>query len=232
MRQTIRTGLLAVAILAAVVVAGSASAETPTELLTALNEKAKAATTAETTTTTKMKNAYMETTVVSTSVSKREADGTTKFRTESKSSMKMTGMDQQDTVSLSVSDGKTMWTETDMGGTKQVMKMAVPQGAAGDLTGYLDIVKKEKATVLPDEVIDGANCAVLQIEQADGNTMTLWLDEANGVARKMVMKGELVGETVTKVDSLKTGVAVDDSKFTYTPPADAQVTDLSTMQGM
>lgn len=230
MRQTIYKGLVALAVLGAVALGAPAMAETPEELLTALNEKAKANTTTSMTTTTTVKNAYMESTVISTTVSKREADGSVKFHAESTSSTKIQGMEPQETKSVSVSDGKVLWSENEMAGTKQVTKMAVPAGAAGDLTAYMDMIKKEKATVLPDEAINGVNCAVLQIEAADGSSTTkLWLDEATGVMRKMVVSGAAMGETVTIVDNVKTGIPVDDSKFTYTPPADAQVTDLTSM---
>lgn len=229
MRKTISLGLLALALVGAVFVATPAVAETPVDVLKALNEKAKTVTTSETKTTSKTKNAYMESTVVSTTVTKREADGTTKFHTVSESSMTMQGMEPQKTKSVSVSDGKTMWSETDMAGTKQVMKMKVPPGAAGDLTAYIDQVSKEKATVLPDETVAGVNCAVIQIDQADGNVQKMWFDEATGILRKVEIKGPLVGESVTTVDEVKTGVTVDDSKFNYTPPAGAQVTDMTAM---
>lgn len=229
MRKTISLGLLAMALVGAVFVATPAVAETPVDVLKALNEKAKSLTTSQTKTTSKTKNAYMESTVVSNTVTKREADGTIKFHTVSESSTTIQGMEPQKSTTLSVSDGKTMWTETDMGGTKQVMKMKVPPGAAGDLTAYIDQVSKEKATVLPDETINGVNCAVIQIDQADGNVQKMWFEEATGVLRKVEIKGPMVGESVTTVDEVKTGVAVDDSKFSYTPPAGVAVTDMTTM---
>ena len=229
-RTVARRAALAAALVATSLVALPALSQEPREVLAELAKKSSEFTSSETVTTTTVKNAYMESKTVSTSWTHRAADGTIKMRSEMTSTMTMPGMDPQESKTLMVSDGKVMFSEMDMMGNKMVTKTKVPESTVADgMKYYLDMLDQGSAKLLADEAINGKACTVIEITSPDASTTTLWLDKETGTVMKTVMKGEAIGESVTTVDSIKTGVEIDEAMFAYTPPEGAVVQDMTGM---
>jgi len=224
-------GLIALALLAS-----TASAETAEEALKRLDQKAKQIATAhfkqQMTTSSQMLDSKTDAEVWA----KREADGTYKMRTVSTSDMTFKGIDMppQKTSVLSVNDGQFMWSETDSQGMKSVSKIkALPESQTG-LASMVDQVNQGKGRVLEPEAIDGKQCVVIEYELDEMGagmpvTHRMWIAEDTGMMLKSTTKGGYAGDSEMILKDIKIGVPIEDSTFTYTPPAGVEVMDMTSM---
>ena len=226
-RRSLRFALSCTAALA--FLAGAALAESPEELLNRVGAKAKSLKSYEYTMTSTTKSSAMQMESKGTNCCVREGD-TVMMRMEMTNTMTIQGMPPQETASVTVSDGKTMWTEMRQGGQTMVMKKAVAK-PTDDTAAMKDMLKTGTAKILPSEEISGKKCAVLEItakpeqEGAPSAVSTYWFAEDCGTMMKMEVKS---GDTTTTmlVTELKVDPAIDKSKFSYTPPEGAVVSEM------
>lgn len=226
----------AFAVLAASMIAAPCflNAETPKELLTRLKAKSEAIKSWEMKMESSTKSQYVESSGTISTISKRDGD-TVKSYSEMTSETKIPGMPQpQKNVSKMVSDGKTFWIETKIGDQVTVMKSPATTDPTS-LAAIEELLDDGKWEVKPKEAVDGEDCDVLSYTVGEGDqaiTTTYWLSDKTGHPKKIVAGGGPMGSNITKVTSFKENPVIDESKFSYTPPAGANVMDAGAMGGM
>ncbi|MEO8376475.1 MAG: hypothetical protein ABI579_02300, partial [Candidatus Sumerlaeota bacterium] len=206
------------------------NAETPAELLARLKTKSEALKSWEMTMENSMKSQFMENTGTIKTIAKRDGD-TMKSYSEMNSETKMQGMASQKTASKMVSDGSTIWIETKLGDKVSVMKAPYKTDPTS-IEAMEELLKDGKWEVKPQETIDGELCDVLAGTSGTPPQVistTYWMSDKTGHPVKIVIGGGPMGDNVTKVTSFKENPVIDDSKFSYTPPAGVEVMDTSKM---
>ncbi len=215
--------------------ASTVSAESVDELLARLEKQEASLKTWEFNGTTTMKGGFMSMESTMKQLGSRTADGTVKLRMEVKGKTSIMGAGEpQELSQLMVSDGKIMWSEQQGMGQTQIAKMTADPKMASQLGQFREMLKEEgvKATVKGSEEVNGETCTVLEIARTDGDqttTVTNWFSEKSGIMLKMTMASPMMGEVTTLITSYKLNESVDEGQFSYTPPAGAQVNDLTAM---
>ena len=160
--------------------------------------------------------------------------------TKTKSTSAVGGQEQkQDGTVLIVCDGEFVWTSSDMGGQKTVMKNR-PSTQYAMLTdkAYFDNLRKDyELKLLPDETVDGKATWAIQAtpKQPAGEGMIAelvnYFDKDSGVNLKTVGKdsaGKVVMTSVTKDMKLNPTLAAD--RFVFKAPEGVQVMDMTQEQ--
>lgn len=215
--------------------ASTVSAESVDELITRLEKQEASLKTWELNGTTTMKGSFMSMDSTMKQVASRTADGAVKMRMEVKGKSTIMGASEpQEMAQTMVSDGKIMWSEQKAMGQTQVAKMAADPKMASQFGQFREMIKEEgvTATVKGTEEVNGEPCTVLEIARKDGDqttTVTNWISDKSGLMLKMTMTSPMMGEVVTTITSYKINESVDESLFSYTPPAGVQVNDLTAM---
>jgi outer membrane lipoprotein-sorting protein len=177
-------------------------------------------------------------------VSKTEVDGKTvrKSLTTMKMTMEAEGMSMTMDNKM-VNDGTFMWHEmrNSMNPMVTVMKMRAGQAGPGqgpgaDVEESVEQLKKQfDFTKVGEDTIDGRKMYVLEgtlkEEMQKGSPMTgarYYLDAETLVVRRTVMLDK-AGKEMGRMDltNVKLNEAVDAKTFEYTPPAGAQVRDMT-----
>lgn len=130
-----------------------------------------------------------------------------------------------------VSDGEHLWVYYPSVDPDQVMRFPAETGAGGvDLQAQFlgDPLQRFEAELRGEESVDGrpADILVLDPRVSTGyRRLVLWVDRRDGLARRF----EIVEENGTRrrfdLTRLRTGVALPDEMFRFTPPAGARVVD-------
>lgn len=205
-----------------------AAAETPEEFLDKYEAKTRKLKSYEIVLKTESGSSYSTSTSTVTTATKRTPEGV-KFATvtELTTTTQFVPGEQQSSLKM-ISDGKILWTEAVAGGQTTVTKAKAPPEATGYETVRENLKKGARASILPPQTIDGKECGVLQLVVGDGDgafTYTYWVSEKTGLLVKLDGKSKSYGTMSSTVTSLKVDEPVDDSRFVYTPPANAQVFD-------
>jgi outer membrane lipoprotein-sorting protein len=133
-------------------------------------------------------------------------------------------------TSVTVNAADAMWAEQTVNGQTQVMKRPA-QPEVSPYTSIRDVLGRPGVTaeVKEDEVVEGDNCTVLEInlgEDAGGATMTYWFNESNGLLRRMKSAQVGMGVMTMNMQVVAINQPIDDAKFTYTPPEGTEVIEL------
>jgi outer membrane lipoprotein-sorting protein len=141
---------------------------------------------------------------------------------------------KSESTTMMVIDGEYVYSLTDAGGAKMCTKMKAQDWTkmAGG-KGYFKWLREENdVKVLPDETIDGVSCYALEATskkvQPGQGSMKFCFSKDNGMTVLTVAKGP-DGKVLTtsKIKNIKSGVALADDRFTFTPPAGVTVTDMT-----
>jgi len=217
---------------AAVLTLGSfAFAETVDEVFEKLKSAQDSVTSASFTAVTTIEGPMMS--VNSTSeVSFLKKDGVRLMRAKTTGKTEVKSMNMtQDSNSLMVSDGTMMWSEQENNGQLMVTKMAVPEGMGDELAGLRGSFPD--LSVAGHEEVNGIDCVVLQGAMPGGDgDMKFYVAEASGQIVRTQGTSAQMGTMTTDIKDMKLNVELDESMFQYTPPAGAEVMDMTNMGGM
>ncbi|MBN1489559.1 MAG: outer membrane lipoprotein carrier protein LolA [Phycisphaerae bacterium] len=171
----------------------------------------------------------------------RKKGETVCYRMESKtkSVTKMQGNEtKQDSKTLSVCDGKFIYTLTDDGTNKMAMKMKVEPDKSYDTESAMKAWEKNyDLKVLDDEKVDGVDCWVVEAtpkKAAQANAagkMRQWYRKDCGITAKVVSFGpDGKPLTTTLVKDVKLNVDIPDEKFKFKAPEGVTVMDMTKNQ--
>jgi outer membrane lipoprotein carrier protein len=153
---------------------------------------------------------------------RRELEGTVYYRKPGKMRWEFGGADQE----LIVSDGKELYTyQPDL---NQVLKTPVEQAfrssaAAAFLLGIGNVERDFDAVVPANPPPDNLKHVVLKPKNG-GDTIEMGLDPALDL-RKLRITDQLGDVTDLAFSDIKTGVALDDKLFTFSPPPNADIVE-------
>ncbi len=142
---------------------------------------------------------------------------------------------------LAVYDGTHLWMQRQLGVDIEVFKSDTAEPPTGfSLAQIRDRLVGNVARRLPDETVNGHECAVLQIINTQPNArepdVIYWLSKEHGL---LVKTKETVGggggkrtlsERVTQAVELAVNEPIDPQRFTYQPPAGVVVADVAKMR--
>lgn len=222
----LRTSLCAIALIAATV--GMAVAETAAEVFERASAKAKEVKSCQLKMTTTVDSEQMNMNASGVTVYVREGEKLM-MRATMSSTMKMGEMEMK-TESLMVSDGTTMWSQSEQFGQVSVTKMAAPTDKDQEKV-IRDMINAGESKVLPEEVVDGNSCDVIEVtspspmDPTEKATTTLYFTKEHGMMVKMITKATGMTNTISMTD-LKFNIPVDKSTFSYTPPEGATINEM------
>lgn len=220
---------LAVALAVMGVAPGAAyaqNAESPREVLIALNEKGKQAPPSESRTTTTIKSPVMQSNAQAVTLTARNAEGEALMHSQTVSHTTVMGQPPVESKTLIVVDGETMWTQVEVNGQSTISKAPMATKDTGELDGFIDLAQTAKASLLPDETLGGVPCRVVLIEQPGPTYTKLSIAKDTGVLQRLQTKAPNGFDTDTQVVSVKTDVTIDESFFIFTPPPGVAVVEL------
>lgn len=151
----------------------------------------------------------------------RQRDGTVYYRKPGRMRWEFGGSDQE----IIVSDGQTLYTyQPDL---NQVIETPLEQAfrsssAASFLLGVGDVERDFEASLPADPPSDGLKHVLLK-PKAGGDSIEMALDPATLDIRNLRLTDQLGDVTNLAFSELKTGAALDDKLFTFTPPAGADI---------
>ncbi len=151
----------------------------------------------------------------------RDRDGTVYYRKPGRMRWEFGGSDQETIIS----DGTTLYTyQPDL---NQVIETPLEQAfrsssAASFLLGVGNVKHDFDASLPPDSPSDGLKHVVLK-PKAGGDTIEAGLDPATLDIRALRLTDQLGNVTYLSFTEMKTGVALDDRMFTFTPPAGVDI---------
>jgi outer membrane lipoprotein-sorting protein len=137
-------------------------------------------------------------------------------------------------TSLTVNDGTVTWTEQQTNGMTSVTKTLSSTKVYSPCSFLMSYKATSDITVLPDAEVDGETCAVLEVRMRPiqgvppQGHQEYYLSRKTGLMLKTLLydgAGKVTSTTV--VSDLELDPQLDDSRFTYTPPEGATVTDLT-----
>lgn len=160
-----------------------------------------------------------------------------RIHSKMKTSSSMGGQEyKMDMESLSISDGKVMWTITEAP-QKQITKMKHDPNVNNYFSpkeGWKAMAEHFNMKLLPDETVDGKSCWAIEMEPKDAamkmaqsKTITYY-DKKTGISPKTITygpDGKKSGE-ITMTD-VKIDGDISADRFAYTPPAGAKVEDMT-----
>lgn len=160
-----------------------------------------------------------------------------RVHTKMKTSSSMAGQEyKMDMESLSISDGKVMWTISESP-QKTISKMKHDPNMNNYFSpkeGWKAMAEHYNIKLLPDETIDGKSCWVIEMEPKDA-TMKMaqsktvsYYDKKTGISPKTITfgpDGKKSGEVVMSDVKIDADISAD--RFAYTPPAGAKVEDMT-----
>lgn len=152
---------------------------------------------------------------------KREREGIVYYRKPGRMRWEFGGADQETIVS----DGKDLYTyHPDL---NQVIETPIEQAfrsssAASFLLGVGNVERDFKASVPSGAPADGLTHVMLE-PKAGGDTIEMGLDPKTLDIRTLRLTDQLGDVTLLAFSDIKTGIALDDKLFLFTPPAGADI---------
>lgn len=205
-----------------------AFAETPDELVARLSAKYQALKSFQLTQVTKLTSASDSTMGTSKTWVVRDG-GKMKMRTEVEMSQTMKGNESMKNEYVLVSDGTVAYREMTSKGKKSVTKMAATKDSL-DPKNYPQMFAMGETTVKGSDTVEGQKCTLVEVDAAKsgmGSKLSYWFSDDTGLLVKLKGGSGPLGEMDVVVKDVKTNVDIPAEKFTYTPPADVVVTDMS-----